>query len=57
MKKWRDEFAEIAKFPNVEKYVESRDSQDLSHPSQVARQMILTTYPVDSLIVSDNIFI
>jgi mannosyltransferase OCH1-like enzyme len=54
MKKWKDEFAEIARYPNVEKYVESRDSRDLSHPSQVARSLILKTYPADSLIVSDK---
>ena len=57
MKKWKDEFAEIVRYPNVEKYVESRDSSDVSHPIRVARSLILKTYPIDSLIVSDNILV
>jgi hypothetical protein len=55
MKKWKDEFAEIARYPNVEKYVESRDSSDVSHPIRVAYQLILKTYPADSLIIFKNI--
>lgn len=52
---WRDEFSEIARFPNVEKYVESKKTEirdPITNVIQVACHMILRAYPTESLIVT-----
>jgi hypothetical protein len=62
MRRWRDEFLEMAKYPSVEKYVESRkdmgvDYEKINGPVylaiHVAAQKVLQidTYPQDTLIL------
>lgn len=59
MKKWRDEFSEIVRYPNVDQYVDSRRrSQNvdliedpITNAIQVAARQILVLYPKESLIV------
>lgn len=61
MKLWRDEYSEIAKFVNVEKYIESRkgyiDFGNINYPIDFAQYISLQKvlqmdkYPLDSLIL------
>lgn len=59
MKKWRDEFSEIVRYPDVDQYVDSRRrSQNvdliddpITNAIQVAARQILVLYPKESLIV------
>jgi len=53
--RWRDEYYEIVRFPNVEKYVESRSIHSIRDPIhnviQVACHLILKTYPKESILL------
>lgn len=57
VKLWRDEFIKIAKFPSVEKYVESlkRETtvENMENVLILSAQKVLETYPKDSLIFTE----
>ena len=59
MKKWRDEFSEIVRYPDVDQYVDSRRrsmnveqiEDPITNAVLVAVQQILVLYPPESLIL------
>jgi hypothetical protein len=59
IKKWRDEFSEIVRYPNVDQYVDSRRrstnvdqiEDPIANVVQVAAQQMLQDYPPESLIL------
>lgn len=54
MKKWRDEFSEIARFPNVDHYLQDRGHpirDPIKNVIQVAQLNVCQTYPQESLIL------
>lgn len=50
---WRDEFTQIANYPNVEKYMESRKKLGITSPILTAVQKVLQidNYPLNTLIL------
>ncbi len=63
IKKWRDEFSEIVRYPSVDQYVNSRkrslnmdqNGDPITNVVQVAAQQILQLYPRESLILHRDV--
>ena len=58
IKKWRDEFSEIVRFPNVDQYIQHRDHIDrqriqdpIKDVIQLTQLIAFQTYPQESLIL------